>query len=208
MARKQQQKARQTRDELMATAMRLFERKGFAGTTVAEITRRSGYAKGSFYRHWRSKAELFLHIVEAKLAAHRERRDERIGRAGDLDEAMHVIWDFLEGIIQDRDWSRNMLEFTVMAARDADLRAELTRSSNRLSNEVFAPLVQGHLETDYPPEKIGALNTALFEGFLIHAALGTGTLDVSDVRAAAVALARHNGLAPGRGNENKASEGE
>ncbi len=190
----------------MAKAMTLFERKGFAGTTVAEITRRAGYAKGSFYRHWRSKAELFLHIVEAKLKAHRERRDARIGKARDLDGAMHVIWDFLEGIMEDRNWSRNMLEFTVLAARDEGLRAELARSSNRLSNEVFAPLVQRHLETDFPAEKMGALNTALFEGFLIHAALGTGALDVNDVRDAALALARHNGLAPAGPEENTASE--
>jgi len=201
MARKQQQKARQTRDELMATAMRLFERKGFAGTTVAEITRRAGYAKGSLYRHWESKAGLFLHIVEAKLKAHRDKRDARIGKARDLNEAMQVIWDFLEGIMEDRNWSRNMLEFTVLAARDAGLRAELARSSNRLSNEVFASLVHDHLETDFPAEKIGALNTALFEGFLIHVALGTGVLDVNDVRAAAAALARHNGLARGARDE-------
>ena len=155
-ARKQQQKAKQTRDELMAVAVRLFEGKGFAGTTVAEITRRAGYAKGSFYRHWRSKAELFLHIVEAKLGAHRERRDARIGEAVGLDEAMGVIWDFLEGIMEDRNWSRNMLEFTVLAARDEGLRSELARSSNRLSNEVFASLVEKHLETDYPAHKLGA----------------------------------------------------
>ncbi len=196
MARKQQEKAQQTRDEIMASAMALFERKGFASTTVNEITRRAGYAKGSFYRHWRSKAELFLHIVEAKLKAHRDKRDARIAKAGDLDGAMHVIWDFLEGIMEDRNWSRNMLEFTVLAARDEGLRAELARSSNRLSNEVFASLVQDHLETDFPARKIGALNTALFEGFLIHSALGTGVLDMADVREAALALARRNGLAP------------
>jgi hypothetical protein len=36
---------------------------------------------------------------------------------------------------------------------------------------------------------MGALNTALFEGFLIHSILGTGTLQTRDVRLAARALA-------------------
>jgi hypothetical protein len=37
-------------------------------------------------------------------------------------------------------------------------------------------------------EKLGALNTCLFEGFLIHGILETGTLNRSDVRQAAKTL--------------------
>jgi hypothetical protein len=47
--------------------------------------------------------------------------------------------------------------------------------------------------SDFPPEKIGALNTALFEGFLIHRALGTETLSLAEVRRAAIDLAVRNG---------------
>jgi AcrR family transcriptional regulator len=191
MATKQQEKSLQTRQELMAAAVELFGAHGYDATTVADITRRAGYAKGSFYRHWQSKDELFLDIARARLAAYRAQRDARMDQARDLEQAVHLIWDFLETILADRDWSRLFLEFTVHVSRDEALCAKLNNGAYRLSNSLFAELVRDHVRTDFPPEKLGALNTALFEGLLIHRALGTGTLDTRDVREAALVLIRH-----------------
>jgi hypothetical protein len=73
--------------------------------------------------------------------------------------------------------------------RDEELCAELRRSQYRLSEDIFAELVRPFVTTDYPAEKIGALNTALFEGFMVHNALEAGVLELEDVREAAVALA-------------------
>jgi AcrR family transcriptional regulator len=193
MATKQQEKSRQTMEELMASAVELFGTQGFASTSVAEITEHAGYAKGSFYRHWNSKDELFLQIVERKFRQYRATRHDRVQRAADLREAMNIIWDFLETIVADRNWSAIFLEFTIHAATNESLRQMLNRSDYRLSDRVFADLVRDHVTSGYPPEKIGALNTALFEGFLIHRALGTETLSLAEVREAAIGLAVKNG---------------
>jgi AcrR family transcriptional regulator len=193
MAIKQQEKSRQTMEELMASAIELFGTKGFASTSVAEITEHAGYAKGSFYRHWSSKDELFLQIVEQKFRQYRATRHDRVQQAADLREAMNIIWDFLETIVADRNWSAIFLEFTIHAATNESLRRLLNQSDYRLSDRVFADLVRDHVTSDFPPEKIGALNTALFEGFLIHRALGTETLSLAEVREAAIDLAVKNG---------------
>ena len=193
MAKKQQEKSQQTMNELMASAVELFGSKGFAQTAVAEITDNAGYAKGSFYRHWNSKDELFLQIVEMKFKEYRSERHSRIEKSKNLEEAMNVIWDFLESIVNDKDWSSIFLEFTVYSATSEELRKLMNKSVYRLSNKVFAGLVKDFVDTGYPPEKIGALNTALFEGFLIHRALGTHVLSIQDVRENAIALALKNG---------------
>lgn len=193
MAKKQQEKSQQTMNELMASAIELFGTKGFAQTSVAEITEHAGYAKGSFYRHWNSKDELFLLIVEQKFRQYRAARHSRVSKARDLEEAMNVIWDFLETILDDRNWSSIFLEFTVYSATSEILRKLMNKSVYRLSNSVFADLVRDHIDTGYPPEKIGAMNTALFEGFLIHRTLGTQVLSVKDVRENAIAMALKNG---------------
>ncbi|EGB14764.1 transcriptional regulator, TetR family [Pseudodesulfovibrio mercurii] len=193
MATRQQEKSQQTMQELMASAIELFGTKGFANTSVAEITEHAGYAKGSFYRHWNSKDELFLQIVEQKFKQYRATRHDRVQKAADLEAAMHIIWDFLETIVADRNWSAIFLEFTIHAATNENLRRLLNKSDYRLSDRVFADLVRNHVTSDFPPEKIGALNTALFEGFLIHRALGTETLTLGEVREAAIALAVKNG---------------
>jgi len=197
MATKQQEKSQQTMQELMDSAVDLFGSKGFSSTSVAEITEHAGYAKGSFYRHWDSKDALFLQIVEQKFRYYRAPRHDRIRTAQNLEQAMNIIWDFLETIIQDKDWSAIFLEFTVHCATNGSLRKRMNQSDYRLSDRVFSDLVREHVETDFPPEKIGALNTAMFEGYLIHRALNTQVLSFQDVREAAINLALKNGTKQG-----------
>lgn len=197
MAKKQQEKSQQTMQELMSSAIQLFGTKGFGSTSVAEITDNAGYAKGSFYRHWNSKDELFLQIVEQKFKRYRAARNGKVHKAGNLEEAMNIIWDFLETIINDKNWSSIFLEFTVYSATSEPLRKLMNKSDYRLSNKIFADLVRDHVTTGFPPEKIGALNTALFEGYLVHRALGTQVLDLADVRKTAIAMALENGTRQG-----------
>jgi AcrR family transcriptional regulator len=189
MSTKQQEKSRQTMLELMASASELFGRKGYMNTSVAEITRAAGYSKGIFYRHWESKDELFLKIVEQKLQQYRSTRDARLEQARNLEEALRIIWDFLEHMVSDRNWAKVFLEFTVHAARSAELRKTIRRRQHRLSETIFAQLIRPFVPDEYPAEKMGALNTALFEGFMIHTALETGVLTLADVQEAAVLLA-------------------
>ena len=194
MARKQQEKSKQTKEELMNSAEDLFGINGYMATTVAEITTHAGYSKGSFYRHWVSKDKLFLEIVENKLTTYRNSRDQRLDKAQNLEEVMHIIWDFLEAIVQDYNWAKVFLEFTVYASRIPELRDDLGLSQYRLSEKVFANLVSKFIETDYPPEKLGAFNTVMFEGFMVQNALETGFVDLKDIREAAITLALANGL--------------
>ena len=178
----------------MEAANELFGKKGFMETTVAEITKHAGYAKGSFYRHWASKDKLFLEIVEDKLTQYRNLRDERLEKADSLEEVMNIIWDFLENIVRDHNWAKVFLEFTVYASRIPELREELSLSQYRLSETVFANLIRDFIETDYPPEKIGAFNTVLFEGFMVQNALKTEVVNLTDLRETAINLALSKGL--------------
>lgn len=194
MARKQQEKSLQTQRELLDSAERLFGAKGFVATTVAEITADAGYAKGNFYRHWPSKDEIMLEIIAGKMQSYRRMRDETLRDAHTLEEVMEHILDFLDAMIDDRNWCSVFLEFTIHASRNEELRSQLNGSLYRLSNDIFEDIVGPFVQSGYPAAKIGALNTALFEGFLIHSLLGTGTIDRADFRRAAMKLALANAL--------------
>jgi AcrR family transcriptional regulator len=194
VARKQQEKSLQTQRELRDSAEKLFAAKGFVATTVAEITADAGYAKGNFYRHWQSKDEIMLEIIAIKMQSYRAMRDEALKSAESLDEVMDRILDFLETMIDDRNWCSVFLEFTIHASRNEELRAQLNQSLYRLSNQIFEDIVAPWVKSGFPARKIGALNTALFEGFLIHSLLGTGTIDRKDFRRAAKRLALANAL--------------
>src|SRR5207244_5437039 len=56
---------RSPRARLLAAAMDAFARRGFADVNVDDICRAARIAKGSFYRHYRSKEELFFAAAEA-----------------------------------------------------------------------------------------------------------------------------------------------
>ena len=47
-----------TRAALLESALDLFGNKGFAGTSLDEITSRAGVTKGAFYHHFQSKEDL------------------------------------------------------------------------------------------------------------------------------------------------------
>jgi len=56
--------------ELLDAAMALFVEKGFAATRSEEVAARAGVAKGTLYRYYPSKEELFKAMVRDRLSAH------------------------------------------------------------------------------------------------------------------------------------------
>ena len=54
----------QRRHELVDTALRLFVEKGYEQTTVSDIVKKLGLAQGTFYYHFKSKAEVLDAVVE------------------------------------------------------------------------------------------------------------------------------------------------
>lgn len=56
-------RGRRTRDKLVQGARRVLEEKGYAASSVADITSGSEVALGTFYRYFRNKEELYLLLL-------------------------------------------------------------------------------------------------------------------------------------------------
>jgi TetR/AcrR family transcriptional repressor of nem operon len=54
---------RDTREKILESARRLFNRKGYAGVSIEEIMREAGLTHGGFYRHFTGKDALFAAAV-------------------------------------------------------------------------------------------------------------------------------------------------
>jgi AcrR family transcriptional regulator len=52
------------RNAILAAATRLFSRKGFKGTSMAELSKATGAAGGTIFHHFKNKEDLFLNILE------------------------------------------------------------------------------------------------------------------------------------------------
>ncbi len=57
------------RDRLLAAAARLFQRRGYAATTVREIGAEVGILSGSLFHHVRSKEDLLFAVMERVIGA-------------------------------------------------------------------------------------------------------------------------------------------
>ena len=56
---------RKRKDEILKVALELFYRNGFENTSIEDIVRKAGIARGTLYYHFNSKMEILEEIVEA-----------------------------------------------------------------------------------------------------------------------------------------------
>ncbi|MET7935561.1 ScbR family autoregulator-binding transcription factor [Streptomyces sp. NPDC005322] len=63
-----QERAEQTRRSLLEAAASLFDERGYAGTSISDITARSGHTSGAMYFHYTSKERLALAVMEEHFA--------------------------------------------------------------------------------------------------------------------------------------------
>ena len=57
-------KGDQTRQEIIRKAARIFNQKGYSGTTLSDLMRATGLEKGGIYRHFESKQELARDVFD------------------------------------------------------------------------------------------------------------------------------------------------
>ena len=73
------------RDDVRRTAARLFERRGYAATTISDIAEAAGMLPGSLYHHFASKEDIAVDLLAsysqalAALGAEAVRRTENAG---------------------------------------------------------------------------------------------------------------------------------
>ncbi|MBE7373834.1 TetR/AcrR family transcriptional regulator [Pseudomonas lopnurensis] len=86
------------RDQLIDTAEQLFYREGYHATGIDRILSESGVAKMTLYKHFKSKDELILAVLEARQRAMLERLHQRAARLPPR-EALLGMFDGLHGMI-------------------------------------------------------------------------------------------------------------
>jgi len=106
-------KGQRTREELVAAARRVFERDGYFGARVADITAEAGVAHGSFYTYFASRHDAFVAVMrqvgeQFRVAVAVPPGEPRIGVQAALDRANRryleayransVIWALAEQV--------------------------------------------------------------------------------------------------------------
>jgi AcrR family transcriptional regulator len=75
----QSQRRASTREAILTAAQQLFDRRGFAATTVDEITAAADVAKGTFYQHFATKDEILRALIRRHQSTSLEDVEKQLG---------------------------------------------------------------------------------------------------------------------------------
>ena len=151
-----------TKERLLACAQDLIEEGGYGSASVAAIAQRAGVATGTLYRHFPSKAELFLEVFRDVCAG-----EERAMRAaadeagpGAVDRLEAVLVTFARRALQNRSLAWALLAEPVDQLVDAERLAYRERYASLVAAELRAAIDAGEI----PAQDVAITAAALVGG--------------------------------------------
>lgn len=191
---------------LLAAAGRAFRDLGYAGASLDAIADAAGFSKGAVYSHFASKADLFLSLLESRIEerAAQQRRIAAEGFAGGSPLA------FIEHVFvasrADPQWRLAVLEFRVVAARDAELRERYGRVHQRTVDGVAEALrvlfTTLQMEPDLPVDLLAVAGLILDVGGFLEDVASPGVITeqhAATLFARVLGIHSHTSDQPGEG---------
>ncbi|MDO9396217.1 MAG: TetR/AcrR family transcriptional regulator [Herbiconiux sp.] len=165
------------RRQIAVAALTCFSRKGFEGTSMADIIAESGLSAGSLYLHYKNKNDLIEHVVADVMEA---RGADLMSIAG-IDPLPHptiVIRRFVEGVTRELGGSGILLQVWALSGRDPVLTALVGDFMQRLRG-MHAEYITDWLRQNGVPEEPAARRAALIaplvlglcQGYLVQSAV-------------------------------------
>ena len=94
--------AKDTKERILAAALELFSKNGYAGTNIRELTASLGLVKSAMYKHFESKEDIWNTLLDEMIVYY----DTHFGSP----EHLPPVPDTLEGLAE---MTRQMVDFTV-----------------------------------------------------------------------------------------------
>jgi AcrR family transcriptional regulator len=145
-----------TRSRLLATALELFERNGFAATTVDDIAAAAGTTRATFYAHFESRRELMRALFdELNRLLERVTSAEHGSSARPLVEAVQLgTREAIEAWLRAQAARWPVIKPYILAATEASaIDPEIRLLMNEWFDETISDIVEGLTRADrYEPE--------------------------------------------------------
>jgi AcrR family transcriptional regulator len=106
--------AEQTRQQIVDTAQRLFEERGYNSTSLQSIADELGLTKAAVYYHFRAKGDILHAVMKPGIQQLATLLDEAEALRGRRARVEHIVDGYVEFLLANR-------VYAVMAASDPDL---------------------------------------------------------------------------------------
>jgi AcrR family transcriptional regulator len=175
-----EERRQQTRARLLDAAGRVFARRGFHAATVDEVADAAGYTKGAVYANFASKDELFLALLDQRLAAQLQQVQAlcAIESSGELRAALLTQTE--REFAAAGDFGLLQAEFWLYAMRHPAAQAELAQRYRQLRGRLAELISERHARHQtapaMPAEQLAALAIATDTGLFLQYAAEPGAL--------------------------------
>jgi AcrR family transcriptional regulator len=170
-----------TRARLLASAARVFARRGFHAASVEEVAEDAGFSKGAVYSNFESKEDLFLAMVEARFQDRLAAIRAAVAEPGAPGEQARRSGDsFIRTLAADPEWPAVFMEFWAYAQRDPSVRRRFAAQVGALRAAVAEILASraAELGTELPlpAEQLATMTFAMATGFAMERQLDPGAV--------------------------------
>jgi AcrR family transcriptional regulator len=163
-----------SRDRILTAAYKTIARFGYAAATIDRIAAEAGLTKGAVYWHFENKKELFLAILEKRLAYRLTEYPKYAYSAVQLADPLPGIATMLSNQISfalfDPDWQKIYLSY-VLHGQDKDITKRLHEFSSALLNsgsELLAKMQQdGFLDPRIDTRALAVIWIAVLDGLVL-----------------------------------------
>lgn len=178
------------REEILEAAARLFAQRGYSQTDTQAVADALGVSKGTLYRYFASKEELFLAAADRAMHRLREAVEAATG-AGD--DPLEVMQQAITAYLRFFEENSAYVELLIQERAQFKDRKKPTYFEHREKNigrwrEMFARLIAEGRVRDVPVERITGVISNLVYGTMFtnyfvgrHAALEDQVRDILDV---------------------------
>jgi len=171
------------RKAILDAAMALFDRQGYASTTIDEVAAAAGISKGSIYNYFESKQDLFTQLFNQAILQDEADVDALLAGPMSAGRKLCMMLDYwYRGVATDLKIGRLTLEFWATAARDTrngalaeNLHAAYGRWIGRIGRILQEGLDKGEVDAAVIPDDHATLFLGLIHGLMLHAILGIGS---------------------------------
>lgn len=144
---------RMTRRLLIEGALRAFERKGYAATTIEDIVAEANAGRATFYLHFKSKAEIILVTTQTLGRRWRELYVDLTSGGRPSRDELH---SWLDGMVDNYTTHRASLDATAQAIAIEPAVAEANLANQRESIAVIARSIQRWNKVDREEARVRA----------------------------------------------------
>lgn len=141
--------ASDTRERILAAALDMFSRNGYAGTNIRELAASVGLVKSSTYKHFASKEEIWNALLDEMIAYYGERfgSPDRLPPVPDSpEELVALTMRLVDFTVHDEKIVKTRKLLTIEQFRDGRAKALATKHFMTGLTEMFTRVFSGMMD--------------------------------------------------------------